>query len=197
MSIVAKLVTQAPRASDESRATNARVRGEGRANARSASLPGRSRSVHESLAHFALQCRRPAARVAAEDACSSNARLAFRFRGAAPTRVRILVLANTLPKPENASSSSPSISPHRRSHAQILLRGVDLIEDDEGEHGVGRDADVIGGEPGVKLERAAGRHRLPAAVQETLERHGSVRKRLLLLKLGLDVIEGEGEERSE
>ena len=72
---------------------------------------------------------------------SMNHSLSLRYKcrrrraGPAPTRVRILVLANRFRNPR--MPSSPSISSHRRSHAQILLRGVDLIEDDEGEHGGG------------------------------------------------------------
>ena len=34
-------------------------------------------------------------------------------------------------------------------HAHGLLGGVDLVEDDEGEHGVGGDAEVVGGEAGA------------------------------------------------
>ena len=32
-----------------------------------------------------------------------------------------------------------------------FLRGVDLVQDDQREHGVRRDSDVVGGEPGVEL----------------------------------------------
>ena len=62
---------------------------------------------------------------------------------------------------------------------------------------MGRDADVVGGEPGVELEGSARGHRLGAAVAEALERESSVGEGLLLLELGLDVVEGEGEEGRE
>ena len=55
---------------------------------------------------------------------------------------------------------------------------------------MGRDADVVGGEPGVELEGSARGHRLGAAVAEALERKSSVGEGLLLLELGLDVVEG-------
>ena len=89
------------------------------------------------------------------------------------------------------------IKKEKNLHAHGLLGGVDLVEDDEGEHGVGGDADVVGGEAGVELERSAGGHGLGAAVSEALEGKGAVGEGLLLLELSLDVIEGEGEERGE
>mmetsp|Transcript_11 Transcript_11/g.31 ORF Transcript_11/g.31 Transcript_11/m.31 type:complete len:318 (+) Transcript_11:155-1108(+) len=87
--------------------------------------------------------------------------------------------------------------PSRRLHAGVLHRGVDLVEDDQREHSVGRNADVVGGETGVELERSARRHGLHAAVAEALERQRAVGEGLLLLELGLDVVEGEGEEGRE
>ena len=56
-------------------------------------------------------------------------------------------------RPNARAANAAALYPKPGLRAQGLLRGVDLVEDDEREHGVRRDAHVVRGEAGVELER--------------------------------------------
>ena len=89
------------------------------------------------------------------------------------------------------------LKPPVRLESVLSLELGDVVQEDEGQHGVWGDSDVVGREALVEGERSTLGHGLGSAVHGTRVWHGAIWQRLHFLDLRLDEIKRQGEGRGE